>query len=241
MRGIAQIGRSHMRIRRPVAAAAAVLLVGSGAIVGTATAASAHEKPGHSQGPRPGAGDHGNPGGHRGESRDRWLEAHVTRTVTPEAIAALRDAHKTAREGLRSALESAGDDAALRDAAFAAYRDAEAAALLAFDTATLPADQLAPVSAYRSALIAAEVQLRADLKAAKDTLDASTAQARADLKSALAAATTRDERRAAFEAFKAATEPAREAHKATLKAAHDTVKAAVEAARAALEAAIPAT
>ena len=229
-----------MRIRRPIAAAAAALLLGSGAIAGTATAASAHEKPGHSQGPRPGAGDQGNPGGHRGESKDRWLESRITRTVTPEAIAALRDAMSAAREDLKVALEAAGDDAALREAAFTAYRAAEAAAVLAFDTATLPADQLAAVTAYRSALAAAETQLRADMKAAKDTLDAATVQARADLKAALAAATTREERRAAFEAFKAATEPARDAFKVSLRAAHETVKASVDAARAALEAAIPA-
>ncbi|MGI9196171.1 MAG: hypothetical protein ACR2KE_01775, partial [Candidatus Nanopelagicales bacterium] len=83
-----------MRIRRPVAAAAAALLLGTGVATATAGTAMAHERPGHSQGPQPGQGNQGDRGQ---ETRDRWLESHVTRTVAPEAVSALRASLESAR------------------------------------------------------------------------------------------------------------------------------------------------
>jgi hypothetical protein len=66
-----------------------------------------------------------------------------------------------------------------------------------------------------------------------------TAAAQDQLKSALGAATTREERRAAWDAYRTAIEPAREAQRAATKSAADAFRASVEAARDALEAAIP--
>lgn len=225
-----------MRIRRPVAAAAAALVLGSGVVAVTATAASAHERPGHSQGPRPGAGHNDQRGTH---GIDRWLESRVDRTVTPEAKEALQTAREAARNALRSALETAGSDAAAREAAWSAHASAMSAALLAFDTATLPADQVAAVTAYRAAIAGIESDLRTTLAAAKDQLKASTDAAREEFRAAMAAATTWEERKTAIDALKTATRPAREAFAAAMASARDNALAGVEAARTALEAAIP--
>ncbi len=113
------------------------------------------------------------------------------------------------------------------------------ATILAFDTATLPADQLGPVTDYRAVVESATETRRSAVTSAKQDFKASTADAQATLKEALAAATNRDERKAAFAAYREAIQPAREAQRAAVSAATDTFKAAVEAARTALQSAIP--
>lgn len=224
-----------MRIRRPLAIAATALVLSSGVIAGTATAATADDHRGSGHGQRPGH-DLGSALGH---GKDRWLESHVDRTATDGAKSALAAAMIEARTAYRAALEAAGSDEAAREAARVAYAADRSTAYLAFDTATLPVDQVAPVTAYRAAMQAAEGQLRDDILAAKSQLKIITDPARATFQEAMQAATTFAERRAAIDAFRAAVEPARDAFKVQLTAAQESVLASVQAARAALEAAIP--
>jgi hypothetical protein len=174
-----------------------------------------------------------------GPLKDRWLESRVTRSANREARRALTSALASARAIYRAALDESGQSARDREVARRAYLADVSLALRAFDAATLPADVLPAVSAYRSAIANASESLRASIVATRDALRRSMSAARDQLTEDLASAAGAEDRTAAYSAFRASVTAARESHLAALKVAKDAVQTAVAAARSDLAAALP--
>lgn len=106
-----------------------------------------------------------------------------------------------------------------------------AAAVAAFDAATLPAEQLQPVTDYRAALAAARTTLAESVKDARLTLRTAKKEAREVYGAAREAATTREEKKAANQAYRAAQREANRANVTAKRDAKANFRAAVQAAR----------
>ena len=222
-----------MKTRRAIAAtAAAALLIGSGiAAIGT-TSAHARHGVGVSHGAGPGSAITTD------LVRDRWLESQVDRQTSAVTRQALREALAQARSTFRDAVAAAGTDAAVRETARLAYATAVGQAVSAFDMATLPADQVSVVTAYRTAITSATEDLRAAVQAARADLRASGDALNAALTTALGGALSAEERRAAFETHREGMTSVRGTYRDALRNASTQFAAAVEAARLDLMAAL---
>ena len=169
---------------------------------------------------------------------DRWLERQVDRTVTEQARAEFTQAKTTARETFAAAKEAAGDDREARATAKEQLMADLTVAVAAFDTATLPADQVQPVADYRAAISAAHVALAEATAAARQAHRTALKEARVTYGAAQEAATTREEKRAAGQAYRDAQSAANRAQVAAKKEAKAAFRAEVQAARDALIAAL---
>ena len=231
MTNTARTPESHRHTGRRIGAAlaAGALLLG-GAAVGT-TAAQARpgdDRPSVSSSkPRPYA-----------PQADRWLEQQVDRTVTEEADTAFEAAKTTARDAYDAAKEAAGDDREARAAAKDQLMADLAAAVAAFDAATLPAEQLQPVTDYRAAIVAAHTNLAQAMKDAREAHRTAKKEAREAYGAAREAATTREEMRAANQTYREAQRDANRAQVAAKKDAKADFRAEVQTARDALVAAL---
>jgi len=169
---------------------------------------------------------------------DRWLEQQVDRTVTDEARAAFETAKTTARETFAAAKEAAGDDREARAAAKEQLTADLAAAVAAFDAATLPPEQLQPVTEYRAAIAAARDALAQSRTQSVTDMRTAKKEAREAYGAAREAATTGPERRAAAQAYRDALRAVGVEFRQAKKDARTTFRADVQAARDALVAAL---
>ena len=104
--------------------------------------------------------------------------------------------------------------------------------------ATLPADQVSVVTAYRTAITSATEDLRAAVQAARADLRASGDALNAALTTALGGALSAEERRAAFETHREGMTSVRGTYRDALRNASTQFAAGVEAARLDLMAAL---
>lgn len=219
----------HTSRRIGAALAAGALLLG-GAAVGTS---SAQARPGDD---RPSVS--ASKSNLNAPLADRWLELQVDRNVTDEALSDFESAKSTARETFSAAKEAAGDDRDARAAAKDQLMADLGAAVAAFDAATLPADQLQPVTDYRAAIAAARTTLAESVKDARLAHRTAKKDAREAYGAAREAATTREEMRAANQAFREAQRDANRANVAAKRDAKADFRVEVQAARDALVAAL---
>ncbi len=212
----------HTSRRISAALAAGALLLG-GAAVGTTTAQArpGDDRPSVSASkPRPNA-----------PLADRWLEQQVDRTVTEAARADFTAAKTTARETFAEAKEAAGDDREARAVAKDQLMVDLAAAVAAFDAATLPAEQLQPVADYRAAIADAKSTFTGVQKAARADFKVAKKAAREAYGEAREAATTGQERRVAAQAYRDALRSANRDFRAAKADSRTDFRAAVQAAR----------
>ena len=221
------------RIHRLVAAAAASALVVSGVIVGTGTAQA---KPDATQ-----SSISASKAGPSAQLSDRWLNRNVDRTVTQEAKTDFRAANEAGRDAYRAAMEAAGDDADAKAAAKGERRVALADAVAAYDAATLPAAQVAPVTQYRQAVAGAVEAKAVDQKAARSQFASTRTELRETYAEAKEAATTDDEISAAKSAYRSGVKEAKAALRVASKAATQDFRTDIKTARDALIAALNST
>jgi hypothetical protein len=219
----------HTGRRIGAALAAGALLLGGAAVSTTAAQARpGDDRPSVSSSkPRPNA-----------PLADRWLEQQVDRTVTEAARADFTAAKTTARETFAEAKEAAGADRDARTAAKDQLMADLAAALAAFDAATLPAEQLEPVTDYRAAIASARTDLADAVTSARAAHRTAKKEARDAYGAAREAATTRAEKQAANQAYREAQRDANRANVTAKKEARSTYRSDVQAARDALVAAL---